>query len=131
MLPFSFRQMWTPNRDRNPDRVLRNADHLYIPQHNYASLKRMPLFNFPRVWNSEDNAKLNPIQHHYLKYVKHNCLLNQNFLFFCLFLKSYLRSGQCYDGNIFLVALPFSIILCSYTLGWLYTDKKENQIFLI
>jgi hypothetical protein len=78
MLPFSFRQMWTTNRDRNPDRVLHNADHLYIPQHNYASLKRMPLFNFPRVWNSEDNAKLNPIQHHYLKYVKQNCLLNQN-----------------------------------------------------
>jgi hypothetical protein len=29
MLPFSFRQMWITNRDRNPDRVLRNADHVY------------------------------------------------------------------------------------------------------
>jgi hypothetical protein len=47
-------------------------------RHNYASLKRMPLFNFPRVLNIEGNAKLNPIQHRYLKHVKHNCLMNQN-----------------------------------------------------
>ncbi len=61
---------------KNSDRVLRNADLLYIPQHNYASLKRMPLFNFPRVWNTEDDTKLIPIQHRYLKLVKNNCLLN-------------------------------------------------------
>ena len=52
--------------------------HLYIPQHNYASLKRMPLFNFPRVWNLEGNKKLNPVQHRYLKYVKNSCLVNLN-----------------------------------------------------
>jgi len=39
LLPLSFRQMWVSNRDRNPDRILRNADHLFIPQHKYASLK--------------------------------------------------------------------------------------------
>jgi hypothetical protein len=76
MLPLSFSQMWVTNRIRNPERVLRNADLLYIPQHNYASLKRMPLFNFPRVWNTEDDTKLIPIQHRYLKLVKNNCLLN-------------------------------------------------------
>ncbi len=42
MLPFSFPKMWITNRDRNQDRILRNADNLYIPQHTYASLKRMP-----------------------------------------------------------------------------------------
>jgi len=64
MLPFSFCQMWTTtNRDHNPDHGFRNAD---------------PLFNFPKVWNNEDNAQLNPIQHRYLKYVKQICLLNQN-----------------------------------------------------
>jgi hypothetical protein len=78
MLPFSFRQMWITNRDRNPDGVLRNADHLYIPQHNYASLKRMPLFNFPSVWNLESNEKLTPVQHRYLKYVKNSFLVNLN-----------------------------------------------------
>jgi hypothetical protein len=76
MLPFSFRQMWVTNRDRNPDRVLRNADHLYIQPHNYASLKRMPLFNFPRLWNLEGNEKHNPVQHRFLKVVKNNCLVN-------------------------------------------------------
>ena len=76
LLPFSFNQMWVTNRTRNPERVLRNADHLYIPHHNYASLKRMPLFNFPRIWNTEDDSKLIPIQHRYLKIVKNNCLQN-------------------------------------------------------
>jgi len=76
LLPFSFNQMWVTNRTRNPERVLRNADHLYIPHHNYASLKRMPLFNFPRIWNTEDDSKLIPIQHRYLKIVKNNCLPN-------------------------------------------------------
>jgi hypothetical protein len=76
MLPFSFQQMWVTNRDRNPERVLRNADHLYIQPHNYASLKRMPLFNFPRLWNLEGNEKHNPVQHRFLKVVKNNCLVN-------------------------------------------------------
>ena len=30
-LPISFYQMWTLNRERNPDRVLRNADQFYVP----------------------------------------------------------------------------------------------------
>ncbi len=34
MLLLSFSRMWVTNRTRNPERVLRNADHLYIPQHN-------------------------------------------------------------------------------------------------
>ncbi len=56
---------------QNPERVLCNADHhLYIPQHNYASLKRVTLFNFSGVWNSEDNTKLNAIQHRYLNHVQ-------------------------------------------------------------
>jgi hypothetical protein len=76
MLPFSFRQMWVTNIDRNPDLVLRNADHLYIQPHNFASLKRMPLFNFPRLWNLEGNEKHNPVQHRFLKFVKNNCLVN-------------------------------------------------------
>jgi hypothetical protein len=58
-------QLW------NSERVLCNANHhLYIPQHYYESLKRMPLFNFSGVWNSEDNTKLNAIQHRYLNHVQ-------------------------------------------------------------
>jgi hypothetical protein len=30
-LPPSFSEMWKTNRERNPDRILRNADDLYVP----------------------------------------------------------------------------------------------------
>jgi hypothetical protein len=73
-LPIAFHQMWLLNRERNPDRVLRNAGQLYVPPHHFATLKRMPLFNFPSLWNQEDNVKQNPIQHQYLKNLKSRCL---------------------------------------------------------
>jgi hypothetical protein len=84
LLPISFHHMWTLNRERNPDRILRNADQLYVPPHNYATLKRMPLhvqgklnmFNFPCTWNQEGIEKFNPIQHRYLKNVKAQSLRN-------------------------------------------------------
>jgi hypothetical protein len=79
LLPFSFRGFWTTNRERIPripDRELRNADHLYVPQHNYATLKRMQLFNFPHVWNNLARPdKFNPSQHNFIKQMK-RALLN-------------------------------------------------------
>ncbi len=33
--------------------------YMYIPAHNYATLKRMPLFNFPLVWNGVGIEKNN------------------------------------------------------------------------
>jgi hypothetical protein len=75
-LPESFYRMWLSNRERNPERVLRNADQLYIPAHNYATLKRLPKFNLPFIWNSAGNEKLNPVQFQFLKSVK--ILLLQN-----------------------------------------------------
>jgi hypothetical protein len=69
-LPFSFAETWIKNRDRNQERNLRNADDLYIPPHKLATLKRLPYFNFPRIWNSENQSKLNPVQHLYLKHLK-------------------------------------------------------------
>jgi hypothetical protein len=53
-LPLSFHEVWTLNRNHNPARLLRNANDLRIPPHNYATLKRLPLFTFPRIWNEED-----------------------------------------------------------------------------
>ncbi len=76
LLPFSFRGTWITNRERIPERELRNADQLYVPQHNYATLKRMPLFNFPSVWNNfGDPVKLNPRQYVFVRNVK-NALRN-------------------------------------------------------
>ena len=76
LLPLSFYQMWTLNRDRFPERVLRNADNLHILPHNFATLKRMPLFNFPQIWNLENQDKYNPVHHRYLKNLKRLCLSN-------------------------------------------------------
>jgi hypothetical protein len=70
LLPISFSRMWILNRERFPDRELRNADQLYILPHRYATLKRVPLFNFPAIWNAEGPDKLNPVQHRYLKNLK-------------------------------------------------------------
>ncbi len=52
ILPFSFQSMWTTNKIRFPETELRNANNLFIPAHNFATLNRMPLFNFPAIWNS-------------------------------------------------------------------------------
>ncbi len=76
ILPFSFQNTWSTNRIRFPERELRNANNLFIPAHNFATLKRMPLFNFPAVWNSAGPDKFNPIQHRYLKSLKCQLLLN-------------------------------------------------------
>jgi hypothetical protein len=76
LLPLSFHRIWMLNRDRFPDRVLRNANQLYIVPHNYATLRRLPLFNFPNIWNQEPDEKHNPVQHRYLKNLKKMCLVN-------------------------------------------------------
>ena len=75
-LPITFAETWSTNRARNPARNLRNADDLYIPAHKMATLKRLPLFTFPRVWNEEHQNKHNPIQHLYLKQLKSALILS-------------------------------------------------------
>ncbi len=69
-LPLSFHDMWTASRDHNPNLVLRNANNLYITAHNYAMLKRLPLFSFPKIWNDDTNLKENPSLRAYMKSVK-------------------------------------------------------------
>jgi hypothetical protein len=69
-LPLSFSETWLTNRARNPDVLLRNADNFYVPAHNLATLKRFPLFTFPKNWNEDGHNKLNPSLKLYLKNVK-------------------------------------------------------------
>jgi hypothetical protein len=45
------------NVDRNPDRLLRNANDLFVPAHHFATIKRLPLFEFPRSWNEEEENR--------------------------------------------------------------------------
>lgn len=73
-LPFSFNEIWILNRQRNIERNLRNADDLFVPAHHFATVKRFPLYNFPRVWNNEPDRKLIPSLSIYLKAVKKSLL---------------------------------------------------------
>ncbi len=69
-LPISFAHLWQTNAERNPVRILRNANDYFIPQHRIELVKRMPLYTFPAVWNGENIEKLNPNQPAYLKSLK-------------------------------------------------------------
>jgi len=69
-LPFAFNEMWTSNRDRNPNFNLRNADDLYVPAHKLATLKRLPFFTFPRTWNEAPPHKNNPRKYVFSRMLK-------------------------------------------------------------
>ena len=75
-LPFSFNEMWSFNHERNPNRVLRNANDLDVPAHHLATVKRFPLFSYPMAWNEESIRKFNPSQNVYLKQLKAELLAN-------------------------------------------------------
>jgi hypothetical protein len=75
-LPLSFHDMWIFNRDRNMNRVLRNANNLFVPAHNFATLTRFPLFSFPRLWNDEEERKFTQSRILYCKMLKSALLAN-------------------------------------------------------
>jgi hypothetical protein len=75
-LPLSFAELWMLNSERNPGRVLRNANDYYIPQPRIELVKRLPLFSFPSTWNSETDEKYIPSQHLFLKSLKKKLLDN-------------------------------------------------------
>ena len=74
-LPMSFSELWLTNRQRNQDRILRDADNYYIPPHRIEIVKRMPLFAFPTAWNEAADIKYNPVQHLFIKELKKILLL--------------------------------------------------------
>ena len=73
-LPFSFNETWITNRQRNPERNLRNSMDLFVPAHHFATVKRFPLYTFPRIWNNENEHKLTPSLNCFLKAVKKTLL---------------------------------------------------------
>ncbi len=50
--------------------------YVYTPAHNYATLKRMPLFNFPLVWNAVGVERNNPRQHLFINHQRNALLLD-------------------------------------------------------
>ncbi len=73
-LPLSFHETWVFNRDQNINRVLRNANELFVPAHHFATLKRLPLFTFPRLWNEEEDRKFSVSHSSYCKKLKMSLL---------------------------------------------------------
>ena len=73
-LPLAFAEIWTPNRARNPERILRNAEDYTIPPHRVELVKRLPLYSFPLVWNNLTVDKPIRIQHLFMKTVKETLL---------------------------------------------------------
>ena len=57
MLPDSFNEMWKSNHHLNENRPLRNANDLNIPAHSYETVKKLPLFSLPKLWNDLENEK--------------------------------------------------------------------------
>ena len=74
-LPFSYNETWISNRMCNLNIQLRNADNLFIPAHHLATVKRFPLFNFPKIWNEAPDIKNNPSISVFLKNIK-SAMLN-------------------------------------------------------
>ena len=74
-LPLIFSDIWVKNAIVNPDRVLRNASDLKIPAHHFATVKRFPLFTYPRIWNEELERKHIPSSTVYLRALKASLLL--------------------------------------------------------
>ena len=74
-LPFSFNESWVKNIERNPGLNLRNAQNYYIKPIIYSTLKRLPLFTFPSLRNSDNPTKESPDTKKYLRSLK-DCLLN-------------------------------------------------------
>jgi hypothetical protein len=74
LTPISFTDMWVTNNSRNPNLQLRNGNDLHIPAHHYQSIKRLPKFQFPMVWNREDPSKLNENRIRYLRHLKNRLI---------------------------------------------------------
>jgi len=73
-LPFSFNECWLLNYQRNPQLNLRNANDLFVPAHHYATVKRLPFYTFPRLWNDEPDRKTIPNVNTYVKKLKKSLL---------------------------------------------------------
>jgi hypothetical protein len=61
--PFPSAETWITNNNRNPDRILRKADDLYVPAHRVEFVKRLPLFSFLGEWKTAPGNRVNPRQH--------------------------------------------------------------------
>jgi hypothetical protein len=47
---------------------------MYVPAHNFATVKRFPLFSFPQAWNEGNIHKLNPSLNSYCMLLKDSLL---------------------------------------------------------
>jgi len=75
-LPLTFHRMWSKNIERDPAYNLRNSQNYFIQPAKFTSLKRLPLFSFPALWNSEHHSKEEQNSKIYLRSLKSRLLHN-------------------------------------------------------
>jgi hypothetical protein len=85
LLPLSFKNIWVTNaerrnveqaRDRNVIRTLRDDNLLYIPFVRLEHYLRFPLADFPKLWNTFNNAVLAPSRNLFRTLLKNHLLSN-------------------------------------------------------
>ena len=54
--------MWSTNRARKPELLLRNEDDFFVPTHKMTSVKRFPHLLLPKIWNESPDLERNPIK---------------------------------------------------------------------
>jgi hypothetical protein len=55
-LPHSFDGVFRLNSDIQDDRLTRQSSHMNVPRCNSALSSKLPLFNFPSIWNNWNRA---------------------------------------------------------------------------
>jgi hypothetical protein len=83
LLPLSFKNTWMTNaerrntdqaQNRNEIRTLRDDDLLYIPFVRLEHYLRFPLVDFPKLWNSFNNAVAAPNRNLFKNLLKNHFL---------------------------------------------------------
>jgi hypothetical protein len=90
-LPISFFQTWLTNQERRDlntnipaPLLLRNNDDLYEPLSRLELVSKLPLFNFPKIWNNVPRDVRNISNFNsFIKCIKADYLLNYNASYRC------------------------------------------------
>ena len=93
-LPISFQGVFSKNQDLNTNCQTRQYNLLHIKQCSSVRSSRLPLFNFPRIWNKFSTHKANISYGAFKKKVKNSLLSSYSSAVFC-------SNAKCKECNSF------------------------------
>jgi hypothetical protein len=87
-LPLSFMNIFKHNADVHPSRVTRQSHHFYIKKSKSQFSMKLPLFNFPRIWNALcDNIPQTQYKSSVKKFLKRSYILQYSSEIHCQYEK--------------------------------------------